>query len=303
MKFRFLSLLALVISATSAFAAENDDRVYEMRVYYAAEGKLERLHTRFRDHTTKLFEKHGMTNVGYWTPIENPDRKLIYVLAYPSREAAREVVEGVSGRSRLAEGPPESEARRPAGGQDRIDVPAARPTIRPRSSRRPGRRPRLRAADLHGDERQSRPAQRPLPRSHTEAVREARHDERRLLGRRVKEPEGADDTLIYILAHKSVDAAKASFDAFRKDPDWIKAKGESEREGGRLADGQGRRQVGILEGDRLLADSVEPPGRRELDRRAIAPKSAPRRSDRPSCRGCGDGRRREARNRNRRALG
>ena len=37
----------------------------------------------------KLFEKHGMTNVGYWTAAsgDNADRTLVYVLAYPSREA------------------------------------------------------------------------------------------------------------------------------------------------------------------------------------------------------------------------
>ena len=57
------------------------------RVYYAAPGKLEELNTRFRDHTCKLFEKHGIVNLGYWTPIDNPENKLIYILAYPSREA------------------------------------------------------------------------------------------------------------------------------------------------------------------------------------------------------------------------
>src|SRR5207249_11116160 len=64
-----------------------DTRCYEMRVYYSPAGKLDDLHARFRNHTTKLFEKHGMTNIGYWTPIENTDNKLTYILAYPSREA------------------------------------------------------------------------------------------------------------------------------------------------------------------------------------------------------------------------
>src|SRR5262245_6944811 len=68
-------VLAMVAVAD---AAEKDTRVYEMRVYYAAEGKLDALHARFRDHTMKLFEKHGMTNVGYWVPVENAERKLIY---------------------------------------------------------------------------------------------------------------------------------------------------------------------------------------------------------------------------------
>ena len=61
--------------------------VYEMRTYYAAPGRLDDLQARFRDHTIDLFEKHGLTNIGYWTPIENAENKLIYVLAFPSAEA------------------------------------------------------------------------------------------------------------------------------------------------------------------------------------------------------------------------
>src|SRR4051812_9379913 len=66
------------------------DRFFEMRTYYAAPGKMEALHARFRDHTNKLFVKHGMTLIGYWSP-QNPkdaEEKLIYILAYPSKEAA-----------------------------------------------------------------------------------------------------------------------------------------------------------------------------------------------------------------------
>jgi len=64
-----------------------DSRCYELRVYTAAEGKLDALHARFRNHTLKLFEKHGITNIGYWTPVENPERKLYYVVAFPSPDA------------------------------------------------------------------------------------------------------------------------------------------------------------------------------------------------------------------------
>ena len=64
--------------------------VYELRVYHTLEGKLDDLLKRFREHTTKLFEKHGMKNVGYWTPMDEPAKSntLIYILAHPSREAA-----------------------------------------------------------------------------------------------------------------------------------------------------------------------------------------------------------------------
>jgi len=64
-------------------------RLFELRTYTAAEGKLDALQARFRDHTVKLFEKHGMTNVGYWVPSEGDKSKntLIYILAFPDKEA------------------------------------------------------------------------------------------------------------------------------------------------------------------------------------------------------------------------
>ena len=64
--------------------------VYELRVYHAAPGKLGELLTRFREHTTKLFHKHGMKNIAYWTPIDEPESTstLIYILQHPSRDAA-----------------------------------------------------------------------------------------------------------------------------------------------------------------------------------------------------------------------
>jgi len=64
--------------------------VYELRVYHPNEGKLPELLRRFRDHTMKLFEKHGMNNVAYWTATDDPQKGnlLVYMLAHPSREAA-----------------------------------------------------------------------------------------------------------------------------------------------------------------------------------------------------------------------
>jgi hypothetical protein len=67
-----------------------ETRLFELRTYHAAPGKMEALHARFRDHTNKLFVKHGMTLVGFWSPIDakQAEQKLIYILAFPSKEAA-----------------------------------------------------------------------------------------------------------------------------------------------------------------------------------------------------------------------
>ena len=98
MKALFSVVAAIFAGAALLHAAEtNDSRVYEMRVYYAAKGKLDDLNKRFRHHTLKLFEKHGMENIGYWVPIENPENKLIYVLAHKSREEAMKSWRAFSG--------------------------------------------------------------------------------------------------------------------------------------------------------------------------------------------------------------
>ena len=67
-----------------------ETRVFEMRTYYAHPGKMTALHARFRDHTNKLFVKHGMTLIGYWNPIDAKESevKLVYILAYPTKAAA-----------------------------------------------------------------------------------------------------------------------------------------------------------------------------------------------------------------------
>jgi hypothetical protein len=81
-------LLGVTLLGIMSLQAEN--RVFELRTYVSKEGKLENVLTRFRDHTTKLFEKHGMENIGYWVAADAPASQstLIYVVAHKSREAA-----------------------------------------------------------------------------------------------------------------------------------------------------------------------------------------------------------------------
>ena len=71
--------------------AQSNARVFELRTYTAPEGKLGELNSRFRDHTIRIFNKHGMKSVLYMTPQDAPDSQntLIYVLEHPSREAAK----------------------------------------------------------------------------------------------------------------------------------------------------------------------------------------------------------------------
>ena len=82
-------LLASVARAADPPPSSKGGRYFEMRKYYAMPGKLAELNARFRDHTCELFKKHGMEIVGFWVPGEGPeaDKVLVYVLAYPSKEA------------------------------------------------------------------------------------------------------------------------------------------------------------------------------------------------------------------------
>jgi hypothetical protein len=66
---------------------ESAPMLYELRTYYTPEGKLDDLNARFRNHTMKLFEKHGMKNIIYWTPVDKPNT-LIYVIAHKDKAAA-----------------------------------------------------------------------------------------------------------------------------------------------------------------------------------------------------------------------
>jgi hypothetical protein len=79
------------VGRLSSASADSKGRVFEIRTYTANEGKLDALHARFRNHTAKLFEKHGMTNIGYWKPLDAPlsQNTLVYLLAFPNREAAK----------------------------------------------------------------------------------------------------------------------------------------------------------------------------------------------------------------------
>jgi len=90
-----LAIGALAMNYNGSVAAEpksDAGGVYELRTYTASEGKLEALEARFKNHTMKLFEKHGMKNVMYWTPTDAEKSKntLIYVLWHKSEEAAKQ---------------------------------------------------------------------------------------------------------------------------------------------------------------------------------------------------------------------
>ncbi len=88
-------VLLTAIVSTAAGAADQDrndstEKVFQLRIYHVAPGKMEALKARFRDHTNALFKKHGITIIGFWTPTDprEAEKRLIYVISVPSKEAA-----------------------------------------------------------------------------------------------------------------------------------------------------------------------------------------------------------------------
>ncbi len=228
----FLTLLFLALPAASQ---SQEPGCYELRTYFAAEGKLEALHSRFRDHTVSLFEKHGMTNFFYWVPLENPDNRLIYLLGYPDK-AARET----SWKTFLED--PEWQSVKADSEKDgklvaKVESLFLTPTdYSPKKVELSREGPRLfemrRYTTLPG----KLPALDNRFRDHTVALF-AKHGMTNLTYFHLDEgQEGAGTTLLYFLAHDSAGSQAASFDAFRSDPEWIAARDASEKDGKLLID-------------------------------------------------------------------
>ena len=85
-----LAILGSASAQSQTTAGQSSSATFELRVYHTYEGKLDALLARFRDHTMRIFEKHGIRNVAYWTPTDDPlkGKTLIYIIAHASREAA-----------------------------------------------------------------------------------------------------------------------------------------------------------------------------------------------------------------------
>ena len=203
---------------------------FELRTYYAPPGKLDDLHARFRNHTMELFEKHGIKNVGYWTPLENPENKLVFLLAYPSREARE-----TSWRNFMAD-PKWKSVVQESEANGKIVSKVEQVFLQTTDYS-----PALKTGNISNEgvfELRTYTTPPGLLSNLDARFREhtmdlfAKHGMKNwIYFHKTPDQPAADTTLIYFLTHKSQDAAKASFTAFRQDPNWIAAKSASEKNG------------------------------------------------------------------------
>lgn len=234
MKTPFLFSLLATFILTFVTPGLADDRVYELRTYVTNEGKLEALLSRFRNHTCRLFEKHGIQNIGYWVPIEKADgaeNTLIYIVSHPSRDAAKIAWKAFSSD-------PEWQAARSAseaGGKILAQAPGSvfmsvtdySPPVKTGAGPQPRvfemrtyTTPEGRLADLHA-----------RFKNHTMALFSKHGMNHIAYWTPTEADKGVGTQLIYLLSHLSQESGAASFAAFRADPAWLKAKSESEANG------------------------------------------------------------------------
>ena len=230
-----LVFLGLGLMVSSAQAASSSGPVYELRTYTSPPGKRDALIARFRDHTVKLFEKHGMKNVGYWVPAESKDGgddKLVYLLEHKSREAA-----AASWKAFQADPVwKDVNKKTTANGKivSKVDSVYMTPTD---YSKRMTAGAKKGGAERVFELRTYTTPEGKLPnldarfRDHTVKLFEKHGMTNLGYFHPTDADKGAGKTLIYFLAHKSREAAAESFKAFREDPEWVKARTSSEKDG------------------------------------------------------------------------
>jgi hypothetical protein len=224
-----LPILLFVALATQSTGQPSANRYYELRIYYCNPGKLETLLERFTNHTTRLFEKHGMENVGYWVPINNEKNTLYYILAFPdraSRDASfksfiedpvwKEVAAKSEEKGKIIQSIT-SIFMKGADLLPAINAGTASPdrTFELRTyTCAPGRVPNLTSRF----------------KNHTLELFK-KHGMENIAYFLTEEKEGEQSKLVYLLAHKSETDAATSWAGFRADAHWIKVKEESEKDG------------------------------------------------------------------------
>ena len=212
----------------------HDSRVYELRTYYAEEGKLDALLDRFGNHTCQIFQKHGIENIGYWVPEDNPDNVLVYIIAFPSR------LDQESMWKAFLDDPEWKAAAQASIVKGKLVKKIDSVFLRATHYSMPIKRVQTEPERLF-ELRTYKAAEGRLPhldarfRNHTIGLFAKHGMENLVYFHPMADQEGASDTLIYLIAHKDKAARQASFAAFRDDPDWREARANSEaRAGGSL---------------------------------------------------------------------
>ncbi|MCC7425051.1 MAG: NIPSNAP family protein [Planctomycetaceae bacterium] len=235
----FLGLANVRSEDTSASSGKQSPMLFELRTYTAEPGKLNDLHARFRDHTIRLFEKHGMVNLVYGVPADTPDT-LVYLLAHKDRESAekswaafRNDPEWQAAYKKSHENGPlvkkaEAVYFTPT---DYSPVKAAT-----KAKSKPEGEPRLYELRIYTTNEGKLANLNARFRDHTIKLFEKHGMKNDVYGVPTEE-KTKDNTLVYFVIHKDKAAADKSWADFQNDPDWKAARDASEKDGKILVPG------------------------------------------------------------------
>jgi hypothetical protein len=207
------------------------ESIYEMRIYTIAPGKAEALHNRFRNHTLRLFAKHGIESVGYWMPVDTADQRLFFLLRYPSREARE------TRWNAFVEDPDWKAAYKASEANGPLVSKAENPFLIRTDYSPAHSKGNLSKGGVFELRTYTTPAGR-LPnldarfRDHTIQLFAKHGMTNWLYFHKMADQPEADVTLMYFLTHASQAAAKASFSAFGADAAWKAAREASEKNAG-----------------------------------------------------------------------
>ncbi|HMJ71163.1 MAG TPA: NIPSNAP family protein [Cyclobacteriaceae bacterium] len=224
-----MKTLLLICFVAMTFSPAKDTRYFELRVYYAAPGKLDALITRFSDHTTRIFEKHGMQNIGYWVPVTNDKNTLYYILAYPDKDSRKKSWEGFSADAEWKDAKGKSEVNGKLVDSVKSVFMYAADILPAINSGSAGADRTFELRTYHCQPGKL-PALTKRFQDHTLKLFE-NHGMENIAYFNSDAPEGKQPDLVYLIAHKSEDAAAKSWAAFLADPDWVKVRDASEKDG------------------------------------------------------------------------
>lgn len=227
-RYHILSLVLFLLAFHSVQAQPIDPRYFELRIYYCLPGRLDALIQRFQNHTLSLFEKHGMENIAYWVPVDNQKNALYYILAFPSKEARDASFKAFVADPEWKDVAAKSEA-------DGKIIESITSVFMNMSELTPSINQLTSSEHLYELRTYTCLPDR-LPnliarfKNHTLTLFK-KHGMENIAYFKSIEPDGAQPKLVYLLAHANADAAAKSWAAFRADPDWLKAKDDSEKDG------------------------------------------------------------------------
>jgi len=229
---KLLSIIALLFISYTGNSQRMDTRLYELRIYQTEPGRMGALLSRFTHHTLGLFEKHGMRNEGYWLS-EADSNLLYYVLSYPDMTSRNTAWKAFSDDPVWQNVRSESEK----SGKIVASVVSVYLTKTDfsdfkwrRGTKKADKHPMVFELRTYTCYPGRLPALMDRFRQHTTRLFE-QHGMKNVVYWTTVEEGDEQSKLVYLLAHDSAEAAKRSFESFVKDPAWIKARDNSEKDG------------------------------------------------------------------------